>query len=325
MRRATRPRLHALGLAVLLASLAAPAHAGFGETDVGTSGAQFLKLGGGARAEGMAEAYTALPTDADAIYWNPAALSQIKDHSVTLMNSILPAGINYSFLGYGQKVSRSFAVGGSVQYLSQPPIDQTDSSGFPLGTTFRPHDLAATAGGSYIIHNEDLGIFDGASFGMTGKYISETITKTAYTFAGDVGFLSAPFRLWDHEMRLAYVAQNIGGSIKFQQLSDPLPTALHFGTSFAVTKGWLLDLDLDEPLDNAPYFALGTEYRLQYSAAASFAVRGGINSRALGDAGNFSGLTLGLGARFAHVGMDYAFMPLGALGMTNAISVNFSF
>jgi hypothetical protein len=325
MRRRTPALLRASVLTALLATAAAPALAGFGETDVGTSGAQFLKLGGGARAEGMAEAYTALPTEADAIYWNPAALSQIKDHSVTLMNSVLPAGINYNFLGYGQKLNRSFSVGGSVQYLSQPPIDQTDSSGFALGSTFRPSDMAIAAGASYIIHNEDLGIFDGASFGLTGKYISETITKTAYTFGGDVGFLSAPFHLWDHEIRLAYVAQNIGGSIKFQQLSDPLPTALHFGTSVALTKGWLLDLDLDEPLDNAPYFALGTEYRLQYSSMMSFAVRGGINSRALGDAGNFSGLTIGLGARFSHLGIDYAFAPMGALGMTNDISVNFSF
>ena len=36
-------------------------------------------------------------------------------------------------------------------------------------------------------------------------------------------------------------------------------------------------------------------------------------------------MTLGLGARFTRLGFDYAFAPLGALGMTNTISVNFSF
>ncbi len=255
-------------MAAPLAAAAAPAWAGFGTTDVATSGAQFLKLGGGARAEGMAEAYTALPYEADAMYWNPAALSRIEGRSLTLMNSILPAGINYNFLGYGQKVTDNFGAGMSLQYLSQPPIDQTDSSGFATGSTFRPNDFAAAFGGAYTFHNEDYGILDGASFGATGKYISETITTTAHTFGFDVGWLSAPFRVLDREMRLAYVAQNIGGSIKFQQLSDELPTILRFGSSMELAKGWLLDLDVDEPLDNAPYFALGTEYRLEYNAGS---------------------------------------------------------
>ena len=318
-----RRRTPALLLTAALA--AAPAWAGFGTTDVATSGAQFLKLGGGARAEGMAQAYTALPKEADAIYWNPAALSRIEGHSVTLMDSVLPAGLNYNFLGYGQTLTRSFAGGASIQYLSQPPIDQTDSSGFATGTTFRPSDFAGGFGGAYTFHNEDLGVLDGASFGATAKYVSSTITKTAHTFAFDVGWLSAPFHVLDHEMRLAYVAQNLGGSIKFQQLSDPLPTNLRFGTSLALTKGWLLDLDIGEPLDNSPYLAFGTEYRLALNDETSFAARCGVNTRAIGDSGNFSGLTVGLGARFSKLGVDYAFAPLGALGMTNTLSVNFSF
>ena len=325
MRRRASAVLRALPLAAALAFAAAPARAGFGTTDEGTSGAQFLKLGGGARAEGMAQAYAALPSEADAIYWNPAALSRIPRRSMTLMSSILPAGLDYSFLGYGQKMSGSFAVGASAQYLSQPPIDQTDSSGFATGGTFRPSDFAGAIGGAYTFHNEDFGIFDGASLGATGKYVSSTITKTAYTFGFDLGFLSAPFHVLGREMRLAYVAQNIGGSLKFQQLSDPLPTNLRLGASAELAKGWLLDLDLDEPLDNHPYAAFGTEYRLEFSEAATFAVRCGVNSRAFGEAGNFSGATLGLGARFSRLGVDYAFAPLGALGMTNTLSVNFSF
>ena len=320
-----RGGLRAALLCFALAAGASPARAGFGTTDEGSSGAQFLKLGGGARAEGMAQAYTAVPSEADAIYWNPAALSRVERRSATLMNAILPAGINYNFLGYGQRLNNSFGVGMSVQYLSQPPIDQTDSSGYSTGSTFRPSDFAGAAGGAYTFHNEDYGILDGASLGATGKYISSTLTRTAHTFGGDLGFLSAPFRVLDREMRVAYVAQNLGGSLKFQQLSDPLPTNLRLGASMALAKGWLLALDLDEPLDNRPYAALGTEYRLDLRDETSFAARFGVNTRAIGDAGNFSGLTLGLGARFSRLGIDYAFAPLGALGMTNTISASFSF
>lgn len=320
--RATR-RI-ALALAAALGA-AAPARAGFQTTDVGTSGAQFLKLGGGARAEGMAQAYTAVADEADAVYWNPAGLSRIEHHSATLMNSVLPAGIDYDFVGYGQRLSPSFGVGASVQYLSQPPIDQTDSSGFSTGSTFRPSDFAGALGGAYTIHNEDLGVLDGASFGANAKYVSSTISKTAQTFTADLGYLSAPFPVAGRPMRVAYAVSNLGGSLKFQQMSDSMPTSLRFGTSLGLTRNWLVALDLDEPLDNSPYAAFGTEYRAAFGENAVFAGRLGVSTRAISQAGNFSGITLGLGARFTSVGVDYAFAPLGALGMTNTLSVNFSF
>ncbi|MCK4513161.1 UPF0164 family protein [bacterium] len=42
----------------------------------GTSGAQFLGIGMGARSVGMGGAYVSLADDGSALYWNPAGLSQ---------------------------------------------------------------------------------------------------------------------------------------------------------------------------------------------------------------------------------------------------------
>ena len=44
-----------------------------------------------------------------------------------------------------------------------------------------------------------------------------------------------------------------------------------------------------------------------------------------GGIGGFSGLTFGVGGRFGALSMDYAFAPMGALGMTNYISLGLSF
>ena len=45
---------------------------------VGTAGAQFLKIGLGARYTALGEAATAVVDDAYGIYWNPAALANIE-------------------------------------------------------------------------------------------------------------------------------------------------------------------------------------------------------------------------------------------------------
>jgi hypothetical protein len=312
----------AAAVAALL--LSTSARAGFETLDVGTTGAQFLSLGAGARAEGLGGAYGAVVDDADAIYWNPAGLARVQGQSVTAMNEILPAGINYEFLGYADSLGKWGGVGAGLQYLNQPGIAQTDNAGYSTGGTFHPSDLAASLGYGYTVRNENLGIFNGSSFGVAAKYVQSTIVNTASTYAFDLGYVSAPFKVLDRDFRIAYVAQNLGGQLKFVDSSDPLPQNLKLATSWNFLPSWMLAVDVNEPVGNQPYVAAGAEYRATFDDG-SFSARFGVNSRSIGQAGSFDGISLGLGAKFKWLGFDYAFAPLGALGMTNYVSLNFSF
>ena len=112
------------GAALIAALAAGPARA----DTKGTSAAQLLKLGAGARATALGEAYTAAADDASAIYWNPAALTRIDGQSLNLMHAELLGGISYEFLGYGQNLGEGRAWGASLQYLSVPVITETDAS-----------------------------------------------------------------------------------------------------------------------------------------------------------------------------------------------------
>ncbi|MBI3563919.1 MAG: PorV/PorQ family protein [Elusimicrobia bacterium] len=321
MRRRALVRL--LAAASLLASTV-PARAGFTGADLATSGAQFLSLGGGARAAGMGEAYAAVADGADAVYWNPSGLARMKGTEATFTHTSLPADMNYEFAAFGTSLGRGRGLGAAVQYLSQPSIDQTDSSGFATGSTFRPSDLSASVAGAATL-GEDLGIFTGAHLGAAVKYVRTTLTKSVYTAAADLGVTSAPFDVLGRTVRVAYAAQNLGGSLKYQAKADSLPITLRLGTSWGLTEGWTLAGDLGQPLDNRPYLAFGTEYRAAVGADSSVAGRVGVNTRAMGDTDGMSGLSFGVGGKFGRASFDYALSPLGTLGMVHRVGVGFSF
>ena len=304
-----------IGMGCCLLTFSAASFAAFAADDKGTSTGQFLKLGAGARAEGLGEAYSAAADDASAVYWNPAALSQVGDVSATFMHAALLADISYEYLGYGQRLGNSGVLGLGVQYLSMPVFHETDQSGFETGAGFSPGDMGVTLAYSFPLGEK-------YSAGVSGKYIRSKIDKTASTFASDLGILARPF---GNDLRLSFVVQNLGGSLKFEQKSDPLPLNVKAGGSLPVAKDWLVNLDVNFPRDNRVYAALGTEYRLKYDEDSGFAGRLGFNTRTLGDIGGFSGISAGAGIDHKQFRLDYAFLPFGALGMTHRISVTVGF
>lgn len=314
----------AAALAVALLLAAAPARAGFTGLDLATSGAQFLSLGGGARAAGMGEAYTAVADASDAVYWNPGGLARLKGTEASFTHASLPADMNYEFASFGTSLGKGRAVGAAVQYLSQPSIDQTDSSGYATGSTFRPSDLSASVAGAGTLP-DDLGVFTHAQVGVAVKYVRTTLTRSVYTAAADLGIVSEPFDVLGRTVRVAYAAQNLGGTLKYQVKADSLPTTLRLGTSWGLTEGWTLAGDFDQPVDARPYLAFGTEYSVPVGADSSVAGRVGANTRAMGDTGGMSGFSFGVGGRFGRASFDYALSPLGVLGMVHRVGVGFSF
>src|SRR4030042_1458938 len=75
--------------------LAAPLYADFAK--LGTSGAQFLKIGVG-RGVAMGEAFVAVADDASATFWNPAGLGLVNKREVSLMHNEWIADIRHESL-----------------------------------------------------------------------------------------------------------------------------------------------------------------------------------------------------------------------------------
>ena len=64
-----------------------------------TSSAQFLKMGAGARAAGMADAFSAVADDVTAGYWNPAGLQQISSPEMSVMQNNSLVETQYQYAG----------------------------------------------------------------------------------------------------------------------------------------------------------------------------------------------------------------------------------
>lgn len=282
------------------------------QKDKGTSAAEFLKLGVGGRACGMGEAFSAVADDSSAIYWNPAGLARIKGRSAMFMHAALFEGISYEFLGYGQKVKDMGTFGIGIQHLSIGTIQETDSNGLEIGSSFSPKDMAISA--AYSLTTQGFGL------GASAKYIHSKIIKSASTVALDLGVLSP--KILQENLMLSFVVQNLGGNLKFDRESDSLPFNIKFGSSLFVKENYTLALDLNLPRDNCPYVALGAEYEIPYGLDWGFSGRLGFNSKTVGDVSGFTGFSFGLGAGFRQFRFDYAFVPFGTLGLTHRVSLS---
>ncbi len=323
------------------------------QTQVGTAGAEFLRLGAGARALGMGEAYTAVADGPDAVYWNPAGLALMRRPEISYSRGELPAGAHHDFLAVGVPIP---ALGGvvavSVTRLSGDSLALVNASNQTVGS-FSPHSEAYSfayghnfAGNSltdrsheYFRENWNLPRverpYDDAkepwtgeiSAGLAIKGISETLgTRSASSFAVDAGGLFRPSDL--HELVLAGVVRNVGEKIRFITDSQPLPVEVSLAVAWDQSaEDWRLlpSLEASMPYAGNAYGKLGVEVTRRFMEGSAASLRLGYDSRTVPDVGPISGLGVGVGLQIGGFKFDAAFQPMAVLGQTFRLGVGWKF
>ncbi len=317
--------LRSLSAAVLLsARLALPAAANedprfFSGKAAGSTTADFLNLPVGARAAGMGGAYSAVSEEASAIYWNPAGLVQIPKLSAVFMRAQYLEQISYQYAAYAHRLAYDSVLAGSVLLTDIGSIPETDISGNKLGS-FTPRDSVYTLSYSKAIlefSDKDIDV----SIGVSAKYIKSSIVSSAHSYAADVGVMTYNFA--DIPYRLAVTATNMGGGLRYDQESNPLPLTFKLGGAVNPFRNMLLAADVVMPKQNRPDLVLGAELATTPNELTRLCVRGGLDAQRMRD--GLGGLSLGLGATLHFFSLDYAFVPMGELGTTHRISLTFDF
>lgn len=307
---------------------------------VGTTVAQFLKIGAGARPLAMGGAYTALANDINTIYWNPAGLALVGGSGeATFNHAEWLADTNYDFAAASLNAGSFGSIGVQVVAFSTP--EQA------VRTVFAPDGT----GQVWDYHGISMGLTfskrltDRFSIGITGKFIQETLfNEVARGGAFDVGVL---YRTPYDKLTLGAAVTNFGtkmrldgrdiffnedpladeGSVdevpaKFRLESFEIPLNLRFGLAWEVTRTENLSIiavaDGSHPNDNTEFVNSGVEVGLKNVLF----LRGGYKALFLDD--SEQGVTLGVGLRYDVVGtnikVDFAWADYGRLDNVKFVS-----
>jgi hypothetical protein len=209
--------------------------------DAGTSGAQFLKIGAGARAAGMGEAFTAVADDVTAIAWNPAGLGRLTAPEFTAMHSQWFQDSSYEFLAAAYPAAWG-TLGVSVQGLTVEGIPKR------AGDTDAPDGEFDSKDAAYALSfGKSLG--ERWAAGANVKYVRQEIDgRSASAMALDLGGLwQSPY----DPLSLGLSVRHLGGEIKFVEEGDPLPMTVTLGAAYKLWDDRVrLGLDLRRPNDN---------------------------------------------------------------------------
>jgi hypothetical protein len=287
---------------------------------VGTLGGQSLKIGVGARAAAMGEAYVAIADDATAVYWNPAGIARLSGQSITLNHTAWPAEILFDQAAYVFNVKWiPGMLGVNVRALTMSR-DVVRTTYLPDGTgeTFDAGEWAY--GLSYA-----RALTDKFSAGLSVNYVQtglDDVTGKSVTFdfgtLYDIGMLGA---------KIGMTIQNIGSDMTFIDEKVKMPVFFRVGGSFNVMQQGdsriLTSAEFTHPPDNSEKLNLGAEYAFR----DFFFLRGGYKLNY-----DTEGFTGGFGVKFpltdsksSVARIDYAYSDLQYLSDVHRVSMNVSF
>lgn len=295
----------------------------------GTAAAQFLKIGAGARAVSMGEAYVAIANEATALYWNPAGIVQFNHSQFTFCHTNWPVEIQHEFIGYVHHLNTVNSFGVSLTSLHMDDMaETTEYAPFGTGNYFTFNDLAISM--TYARR-----MTDRFSFGISIKYIEETLAELK--MRGGMFDFGTYYWTGFASTRFALVVTNFGPQLtpvgqftrrdgetinEFQAFIPPTTFKVGFATEIIEnsTHQVTTSIQLNHPNDNSENINWGAEYVWRKLMAFRCGYKGSQDEE------NFTfGTGFDIPLKLIHFHFDYAYTFFGRLGSANRLSIIIGF
>lgn len=297
-------------IAALVMSLVGSAVARAGFESVGTTAANFLSLGSGARTMGMGGAILGLGDDVGGAAWNPAALGWVNGTEAALSHAGLPNGSLQEWGAVGGRIGGSptrWAVTGL--YQGEGAFDGRDATGAPTGS----FSVSSMAFGATLAHQ----FGQRATLGVGAKGVRENIASAS----GSGSSFDAGLMVRTGLFGIGFAAQNLGGRMSFGASSYPFPTSYGVGVGFShPTTGVRIAVDANLP----------RAYHSDVRAGAEWLYRGVLALRAgyrkeMGSVGDpLDGPTFGVGASHRGMWLDYGYLLPNQASAQHRMGLRFS-
>ncbi|MCK5147305.1 PorV/PorQ family protein [bacterium] len=305
---------------------------------VAQSGFKFLDVNVGGRASGMGDAYTILGNGADAVFYNPAGLTQMQnkfDLNFSYFNFI--ADISYISGAAAWDLGTIGTVAAQFMAPSYPEMQGTEivdtDEGFIDTGLFSPKALVV--GVSYA-----KSLTDKFHIGATVKYASQELGSSRFaregddsewsanranTVAVDFGTLFYPKFGWLPSFAFGMSVRNFSQAVKYEITEFELPVRYTLGFKVDVFDllGEIRDnmcmnlaVDAIHPRDHHERVHVGAEF----TYADLFSVRGGYKFKY-----DEEGLTFGFGVKKGPVRIDYAYTNFGVFDNVSRFSMGLCF
>jgi hypothetical protein len=304
-------RISTLGLA-LTAGLLALAPGGLvaqdqtnpDNTPFGTTAAEFLLFGAGARGTALGDAFATIASDVSALYYNPGGAALLARPGASFSTYDYVADTRYSWGGLAFPFSggsRTFGIQIGTFGFSDQPVTTVDQ---PNGTG-AVYSVSQTFAGLTFAQN----FSDRFSAGLTAKFVFDQLGEVnANAFAVDFG-TNFHAELNNHPIRLSFVLSNLGTDLSYKgdaldvtsprtppdptvpaggnppELPQPaqlktkgfaLPTVFRVGLAYDLLTGTSNRLtvlsDFNQSNNNRAGFAAGGEWALSQLGGSPFGV-----------------------------------------------------
>lgn len=278
----------------------------------GETGLAVLKVGVGARATAMGEAFVASSDDASGIYWNPAGSAWIENRQAHFSHNSWIQGINHNVasLTFPTAVG-SFGIGlllNNVEGFERRTIASEEPTG-----TFSAHDFSFAL-------NYSRKVMDNLSVGANFKFFNEKIyVEDASGYMVDLG---ARYVTPVSGLVVAGALQNLGFTTEMLEEKITLPQTVRLGAAYALPFAALKDkallaADYVQIFDDASHINLGVEVLPVEVISLRSGYQTGFDDK---------GLTAGFGLHINWLDIDYAYVPFGHdLGDSHRFSLTTTF